>query len=310
MMAEAAEVKQAASPHEVLLVADALTGQDAVNLARAFDQRVGLTGIVLTRVDGDGRGGAALSMRAVTGKPIKLIGTGEKLDALEDFHPARIADRILGMGDIVSLVEKAAATIDAEKAARVAEKMRKGAFDLADLREQLAQMQKHGRHRRADGHAARHRQDEEPACMPRISTSSVLKRQMAIIDSMTPQERRNPDLLKASRKRRIAAGSGTKPEDINRLLKMHRGMADMMKAMGGAKRGPMAGLAKMMGFGGGMPTPGRDGEARREDAGRIAAGMPAPPDLPPKMPGLPPNFPGRCPASGRQVPGAAADFPG
>ena len=162
-MAEAAEVKRAANPHEVLLVADALTGQDAVNLARAFNERVGLTGIVLTRVDGDGRGGAALSMRAVTGKPIKLIGTGEKLDALEDFHPARIADRILGMGDIVSLVEKAAATIDAEKAARVAEKMRKGAFDLADLREQLAQMQQMGGIGGPDGHAARHRQDEESA---------------------------------------------------------------------------------------------------------------------------------------------------
>ena len=143
MMAEAAEVKRAADPHEVL-VADALTGQDAVNLARAFNERVGLTGIVLTRVDGDGRGGAALSMRAVTGKPVKLIGTGEKMDALEDFHPARIADRILGMGDIVTLVEKAAATIDAEKAARVAEKMRKGAFDLSDLREQLTQMQQMG----------------------------------------------------------------------------------------------------------------------------------------------------------------------
>src|SRR3569623_3272977 len=140
MMREAATVKTAANPHEVLLVADSLTGQDAVNLARAFDERVGLTGIVLTRVDGDGRGGAALSMRAVTGKPIKLIGTGEKTDALEDFHPARIAGRILGMGDIVSLVEKAAANIDAEKAARTAEKLRKGKFDLADMREQ--QMQK------------------------------------------------------------------------------------------------------------------------------------------------------------------------
>src|SRR6266566_1817390 len=140
MMAEAAEVKRAADPHEVLLVADALTGQDAVHLARAFDQRVGLTGIVLTRVDGDGRGGAALSMRAVTGKPIKLIGTGEKTDALEDFHPSRIAGRILGMGDVVSLVEKAAANIDAEKAARVAEKMRKGQFDLSDMREQLLKM--------------------------------------------------------------------------------------------------------------------------------------------------------------------------
>src|SRR5438045_6643049 len=144
MMAEAAEIKTAANPHEVLLVADSLTGQDAVNLARAFDQRVGLTGLVLTRVDGDGRGGAALSMRAVTGKPIKLMGTGEKMDALEDFHPARVADRILGMGDIVSLVEKAATTIDAEKAARTAERMRKGAFDLNDMREQLEQMQKMG----------------------------------------------------------------------------------------------------------------------------------------------------------------------
>src|SRR6187397_1235070 len=140
MMAEAASVKQAANPHEVLLVADALTGQDAVNLARSFNERVGLTGIVLTRIDGDGRGGAALSMRAVTGKPIKLIGTGEKMDALEDFHPSRIAGRILGMGDVVSLVEKAAANIDAEKAARVAEKMRKGKFDLTDMREQLMQM--------------------------------------------------------------------------------------------------------------------------------------------------------------------------
>src|SRR5437588_6024427 len=144
MMAEAAEVKRAANPHEVLLVADALTGQDAVNLARSFDERVGLTGIVLTRVDGDGRGGAALSMRAVTGKPIKLVGTGEKMDALEEFYPQRVADRILGMGDIVSLVEKAAATIDAEKAMRAAERMRKGQFDLADLREQLVGMKTMG----------------------------------------------------------------------------------------------------------------------------------------------------------------------
>src|SRR4029078_9786665 len=201
MMNEAAEVKRAVNPHEVLLVADALTGQDAVNLARSFDERVGLTGIVLTRVDGDGRGGAALSMRAVTGKPIKLIGTGEKLDALEDFHPSRIADRILGMGDIVSLVEKAAQTIDAEKAARVAEKMRKGAFDLGDLREQLVQMQSMGGIGGLMG------------MMPGIAKmknqianagldEKILKRQMAIIDSMTPKERRNPDLPTSSRRRR------------------------------------------------------------------------------------------------------------
>src|SRR4029077_3308364 len=238
MMSEAAEIKAAANPHEVLLVADSLTGQDAVNLARSFDERVGLTGIVLTRVDGDGRGGAALSMRAVTGKPIKLIGVGEKTDALEDFHPSRIAGRILGMGDVVSLVEKAAATIDAEKAARVAEKMRRGAFDLSDLREQLAQMQNMGGMTglmaMLPGVAKIKNQIAE-----RNLDETVIKRQVAIIDSMTPGERRNPDILKASRKRRIAAGSGTKPEDINRLLKMHRTMADVMKAMGGAKRGPM-----------------------------------------------------------------------
>jgi signal recognition particle subunit SRP54 len=307
MMAEAAEVRRAADPHEILLVADALTGQDAVNLARAFDERVGLTGIVLTRIDGDGRGGAALSMRAVTGKPIKLIGTGEKIDAIEDFYPARIADRILGMGDIVSLVEKAATTIDAEKAARVAEKMRMGAFDLSDLREQIAQMQHmggmSGLMSMLPGIAKIKNQLAE-----RNLDETVLKRQMAIIDSMTPQERRNPDVLKASRKRRIAAGSGTKPEDINRLLKMHRTMADVMKAMGGAKRGPMAGLANMLGFGGGgMPSP--------EEMAKLAEKMPGglPPGMPgaPGAPGLPPNFPG-LPGGGlpRGLPGLGPKLPG
>jgi signal recognition particle subunit SRP54 len=306
MMAEAAEVKQAAKPHEVLLVADALTGQDAVNLARAFDERVGLTGIVLTRVDGDGRGGAALSMRAVTGKPIKLIGTGEKLDALEDFHPARIADRILGMGDIVSLVEKAAATIDAEKAARVAEKMRKGAFDLADLREQLVQMQQMG------GMSGLMSMLPGIAKMKNQLASAnlderVLKRQAAIIDSMTPQERRNPDILKASRKKRIAAGAGAKVEEINRLLKMHRGMADMMKAMGGAKRGAMAGIANMLGLGGGMPSP----EQLQKLAEKMPGGLPGASGLPPGMPGLPPNFPGAggLPGLGGKLPGLGG-FPG
>src|SRR6266700_2461256 len=186
MMNEAAEVKKAAGPHEVLLVADSLTGQDAVNLARSFDERVGLTGIVLTRVDGDGRGGAALSMRAVTGKPIKLIGVGERMDALEDFDPARVAGRILGMGDIVSLVEKAAASIDREQAMRQAEKMRKGQFDLSDLREQLVGMAKMGG------------MSGLMAMMPGVAKiksqmaernldDGVLKRQIAIIDSMTPR---------------------------------------------------------------------------------------------------------------------------
>jgi signal recognition particle subunit SRP54 len=312
MMAEAAEVRRAADPHEVLLVADALTGQDAVNLARSFDERVGLTGIVLTRIDGDGRGGAALSMRAVTGKPIKLIGTGEKLDAIEDFYPARIADRILGMGDIVSLVEKAASTIDAEQAARVTAKMRKGTFDLSDLREQIAQMQHmggmSGMMSMLPGIAKIKNQLAE-----RNLDETVLKRQVAIIDSMTPQERRNPDVLKASRKRRIAAGSGTKPEDINRLLKMHRTMADVMKAMGGAKRGPMAGLANMLGFGGGMPSPEEMAKLAEKMPGGLPPGMPgAPgaPGLPPNFPGLPGRMPG-LPGLGPKLPGGLPPgFPG
>jgi signal recognition particle subunit SRP54 len=315
MMSEAAEIRRAANPHEVLLVADALTGQDAVNLARAFNERLDLTGIVLTRIDGDGRGGAALSMRAVTGKPIKLIGTGEKLDAIEDFYPARIADRILGMGDIISLVEKAAATIDAEKAARVAEKMRKGAFDLADLREQLAQMQHmggmSGLMSMLPGIAKIKNQLAE-----RNLDENVLKRQMAIIDSMTPRERRNPDVLKASRKRRIAAGSGTKPEDINKLLKMHRTMADVMKAMGGAKRGPMAGLANMLGFDGGVPSPEEMARLAEKMPGGLPAGMPgAPgkgaPGLPSNFPGLPGGFPGGPPGGlPGGLPGLGPKFPG
>jgi signal recognition particle subunit SRP54 len=294
MMNEAAEVRRVASPHEVLLVADALTGQDAVNLARAFDERVGLTGIVLTRVDGDGRGGAALSMRAVTGKPIKLIGTGEKIDALEEFDPARIAGRILGMGDIVSLVEKAAANIDAEKAMRAAEKMRKGQFDLTDLKDQLRQMQTMG------GLGGLMSMMPGVAKMKNQMANaglddSLLKRQIAIIDSMTAQERKNPDVLKASRKKRIAAGSGTSPEAINKLLKMHRGMADMMKAMGGAKRGPMAGLAQAMGFGGGMPS--------AEELKKMAEQAQAQGNTPGALPkGLPPNFPG--------LPGLGSKFPG
>jgi signal recognition particle subunit SRP54 len=299
MMAEVAEVRRAADPHEVLLVADALTGQDAVNLARSFNERVGLTGIVLTRIDGDGRGGAALSMRAVTGKPIKLLGTGEKLDAIEDFYPSRIADRILGMGDIISLVEKAAQTIDAEKAARVAEKMRKGAFDLSDLREQIVQMQQMGGMAGLMGMMPGVAKIKNQLAERNLD-ETVLKRQVAIIDSMTPQERRSPDVLKASRKRRIAAGSGTKPEDINKLLKMHRTMADVMKAMGGAKRGPMAGLANMLGFGGGggMPSPEQMAKLAEKMPGGLPPGMPGAPG----MPGLPPNFPG--------LPGLGPKFPG
>ena len=300
MMSEATEVKRAVNPHEVLLVADALTGQDAVNLARSFDERVGLTGIVLTRVDGDGRGGAALSMRAVTGKPIKLIGTGEKLDALEDFDPTRIAGRILGMGDIVTLVEKAATNIDAEKAMRAAERMRKGAFDLVDLREQLTQMQGMGGLSGLMSMLPGVAKMKNQLAAANLD-ENVIKRQIAIIDSMTPQERRHPDVLKASRKKRIAAGSGTTPEAINKLLKMHRGMSDMMKMMGGAKRGPLAGLAQAMGMGTGMPSP----EQMAELARKMPGGLPGAGGLPPVMPTLPPNMPG-VPG----LPGLGGKFPG
>jgi signal recognition particle subunit SRP54 len=303
MMNEAAEVKRASNPHEVLLVADALTGQDAVNLARAFDERVGLTGIVLTRVDGDGRGGAALSMRAVTGKPIKLLGTGERMDALEEFYPQRIADRILGMGDIVTLVEKAAATIDAEKAARVAEKMRKGQFDLADLREQLVQMGQMGGMTGLMGMLPGIARMKNQLAAANLD-ERVLKRQIAMIDSMTPKERRHPDILKASRKKRIAAGAGVKVEDINRMLKMHRTMADVMKQMGSGKRGPMAGIANMLGLGSGMPSPAEMQKLAEKMPGGLPGLPGAPGGLPPKFPGLPglgsPKPPGGLPGLGKK----------
>jgi signal recognition particle subunit SRP54 len=244
-------------------------------------------------------------MRAVTGKPIKLIGTGEKMDALEVFDPSRIAGRILGMGDIVSLVEKAAANIDAEKARRTAERMRKGAFDLSDLREQLTQMQKMGGMSGLMGMMPGVAKMKSQLAAANLD-DSLLKKQCAIIDSMTPQERRNPDILKNSRKKRIAAGSGTSPEQINKLLKMHRGMADMMKAMsaasGGAKRGPMAQLANAMGMGGGMPSP----EEMQKMAEKMQQGGGG---LPPGMPGLPPNIPGLPGLGNAKLPGLGG-FPG
>lgn len=254
LMIEMAEIKRRANPHEILLVADALTGQDAVNLARNFDERVGITGLVLTRMDGDGRGGAALSMRAVTGKPIKLIGVGEKMSELEEFHPRRVADRILGMGDIVSLVERAAENIDAEKAAAMAAKMRTGKFDLNDLADQLRQMQKMGGMGGIMGMMPGMGKLKDKVAASGLD-ESVFNRQLAIIGSMTKAERANPDMLKHSRKKRIAAGSGTDAADINKLLKMHRQMADMMKMMGGKGKGGMmkqmmGGMAAKMGLGG------------------------------------------------------------
>lgn len=248
LMAETAEIKQISDPHEVLLVADALTGQDAVNLARSFDDRVDVTGIILTRVDGDGRGGAALSMRAATGKPIKLIGVGEKMDALEEFHPSRIADRILGMGDIVSLVEKAAQNVSADDAAKMAKKMKKGQFDLDDLKNQLLQMKKMGGMGALMGLMPGMGQMKKAMAGANVD-EKVFDRQVAIINSMTKKERATPALLNASRRKRIAAGSGLPVSDINKLMKQHRQMADMMKKV--SKGGGMGALAGM--FGGKMP---------------------------------------------------------
>ncbi|MCW5697455.1 MAG: signal recognition particle protein [Bauldia sp.] len=273
LMLEMAEIKRTAAPHEILLVADSLTGQDAVQLARSFDDRVGITGLVLTRVDGDGRGGAALSMRAVTGKPIKFIGTGEKADALEEFNPSRIANRILGMGDIVSLVEKAAETIDAERAQKLAERMKKGGFDLNDLADQLRQMQRIGGMSGVLGllpGVGKVKKQIEAAGID----DRIFKRQGAIISSMTATEREKPDVLKASRKRRIAAGSGTTVEEVNKLLKMHRQMADMMKSAGKGK-----GLMGRMMGGLGMGSMPKVDPAELE---RIAQTG--------KLPGVPPGF--------------------
>ncbi len=307
LMAEMVEIKRAASPHEILLVADALTGQDAVNLARNFDDRVGITGIVLTRVEGDGRGGAALSMRAVTGKPIKLLGVGEKMDALEDFHPDRIANRILGMGDIVSLVEKAAQTIDARQAQKIAEKMRKGKFDLEDLADQLAQVEKIGGLGGIMGMLPGIAKIKDQLASANLDDRMV-KRQRAIILSMTPVERRNPDILKASRKKRIAAGSGTRVEDVNRLLKQHRQMADMMKQLGSAKRGPLSQMASAFGLGGGtVPSP-EEIAALQKQLGS-GAGATSLPEMPSGLFGKTPKLPSGLPGlGGGKLPGLGGGF--
>jgi signal recognition particle subunit SRP54 len=248
LMAEIAAVKKIASPAETLLVADSMTGQDAVTTARNFDERVGLTGIILTRIDGDARGGAALSMRFVTGKPIKFLGTGEKMDALEVFHPDRLAGRILDMGDIVSLVEKAAANVDQDMAADMAAKMQKGQFDLNDYLKQMEQMQNLGGMGSLMGmlpgmgkiKAVLEEQNLE---------DKVFKKHRAMILSMTPKERRNPKLLNASRKQRITKGSGTSAFELNQLLKQHLNMQEMMKRFAKLGKSGLArhGLGALMG---------------------------------------------------------------
>ncbi len=292
MMNEADEIAKIANPNETLLVADALTGQDAVETARRFNERLPLTGLVLTRMDGDGRGGAALSMRAVTGLPIRFIGVGEKIDGLDVFDAQRIAGRILGQGDIVSLVERAKAEIDVAEAERVAKKMQKGQFDLEDLAGQLRQMQRMG--------GLGGMMDLLPGvknAKAQMAASGVddrmLKRQEAIIMSMTPKERRKPDLLQASRKRRIAAGAGVDVAEVNKVLKMHRNMADMMKKLG---KGGLKGLAGMMGNkggpggqggGGGQPVSQQQLNALKNLGSGMGGGMGGP-----KLPGLGGGLPG------------------
>jgi signal recognition particle subunit SRP54 len=251
LMSEVAAVRDQVHPHETLLVADSLTGQDAVNIAKSFNERVKLSGIILTRADGDSRGGAALSMRSVTGAPIKFLGVGEKLDALEAFHPARVAGRILDMGDVVGLVERAAENFDKEQSEKLAKKMKKGEFDMNDLAEQLRQMKKMGG------------MQGLLAMLPGVGKvkdqldaagldDKILTRQEAIISSMTREERSKPDVINGSRRKRIAAGSGVDVQDVNKLLKMHRQMGDAMKKMGKmGGRMPMGGLGGL--FGGGTP---------------------------------------------------------
>lgn len=247
LMDEMQAVAGISKPQEVLLVVDALAGQDAVNVAKSFTEQIELTGIVLTRMDGDARGGAALSMRHVTGKPIKFAGVGEKLDALEVFQPSRVASRILGMGDVVSIVEKAAAAIEEEDAQRMAERMAKGQFDMNDLRQQLRQMQKMGGLGALAGMMPGMKKAK--AAMDASGMDDrVLLRMDAIIGSMTPKERERPELLNAKRKIRVAKGSGMQVQDVNKLLKMHQEMGRAMKQI--KKMGGLGGLAKMFGKGG------------------------------------------------------------
>ncbi len=256
LMAEVAEIRDAVNPAETLLVADAMSGQDSVNTAQEFNDKIGITGIVLTRVDGDARGGAALSMRSVTGCPIKLMGVGEKLDALESFQADRVAGRILGMGDVVGLVEKAAENIDKEQAEKTAKRALKGQFTLEDMADQFAQIRKMGSMEGLLGMLPGVGKMKKQIAEANID-DKMIAHQEAIILSMTPKERRNPKLLNAKRRQRIAAGSGTSVQEVNRLLKQHKQMSAMMKKMGkmGGK-GMMGGMPPMPGMPGMMPPRG------------------------------------------------------
>ncbi len=273
MMSEAAEIARIASPAETLLVADSLTGQDAVRTAKAFHERLPLTGLVLTRADGDGRGGAALSMRAVTGLPIKFLGTGERIDALDVFDAHRVAGRILGRGDIVALVEKAAADFDQAKAEVMARKLAKGQFDLDDMAQQLIQMERMGGMDGLMGLLPGVQKMKKQIAQSGVS-DDMIRRQRAIIGSMTAKERKKPDILQASRKRRVAAGAGVEVAEINRLLKQHRQMQDAFKMMAkGGGRG-LARMAGMLGAGGGMDRLKALGGGRAPVAEGGAPGLP------------------------------------
>jgi signal recognition particle subunit SRP54 len=291
MMNEAAEIARIASPAETLLVADSLTGQDAVRTAKAFHERLPLTGLALTRADGDSRGGAALSMRAVTGLPIKFLGTGEKIDALDVFEARRVAGRILGQGDVVALVEKAAADFDIAKAETMARRLAKGQFDLDDLSQQLAQMEKMGGMEGLMGLLPGVQKVKKQIAEAGVTDKSIA-RQRAIIGSMTKKERRKPDILQASRKRRIAAGAGVDVAEINRLLKQHRQMQDAFKMLA---RGGGKGFARMAGMlGMGMPGGGNPMDAiKMLGSGQLSApegaAAPALPNLSSPNPSSPPK---------------------
>jgi signal recognition particle subunit SRP54 len=296
MMAEAAEIARIGNPSETLLVADSLTGQDAVRTAKAFHERLPLTGLVLTRADGDGRGGAALSMRQVTGLPIKFLGVSEKLEGLEAFDAKRLAGRILGQGDIVALVEKASQELDVAKAEAMAKKLAKGQFDLDMMADQLSQMQRMGGMEGLMGMLPGVQKVKKQISESGI-TDKVFLRQQAIISSMTKAERKKPDILQASRKRRIAKGSGVDVSEVNRLLKQHRQMADAFKMMsrGGGKG--FAQMAGMLGLGGAGPGAGAADLARLKSMG--GGKMPSAEEIQKAMPGLG----GDAPGGGLKLPG-------
>ena len=264
LMDEVRQVRAVTNPAETLLVVDAMTGQDAVNTAKAFNEAVGVTGVVMTRMDGDARGGAALSMKAITGAPIKLTGSGEKLDALEEFHPERVAGRILGLGDIAGLVEKAADTLDHEEGERLAKKMMAGKFDLDDYASQIRQISKMGSISGIMGMLPGMNKVKEAMGDKELDTS-ILNKHLAIISSMTRKERKTPAIIKASRKKRIAAGSGTTVQDVNKLLKQFGMMSDMMKRFSklGVKGLMRQGLSALMPKGIGNGPPGGGGRPFR-----------------------------------------------